>query len=206
MTTKHAPDAVALASLALLKSNARTISDVEYWVQENLPFFGITRPVSNESVLISLSYSCLDGLYGSNWQEKLCPGELSIRVEYQAEDGGDISAFASATARKTLFKKEIDLTLAYAEWPLLTAGIALGCLQGQFDISQNEMAALHSILDEFIPLHFPSMTWPTLQGLHAADLLPVDSLQYLDTHGVREMLFSKRTPVQEVFLPNTLNP
>lgn len=204
MTSISAPNPEQLVSLEQLKNNARTTEDVEYWVQENLSYFAIARPTSNESVWVSFSFQCLDSLYGLNWTEKVCPGSLTIRVEYQAEDEPDMSAFAAATHSETIFKKEIDLHLPYAEWPLLTAGVALGCLQNQFYVEKEDLDALHDILVQFIPLHFPGMTWAALQGLHASDLLPVDSLNYLDTPAVLEMLFAARSGKDVTALPESM--
>lgn len=190
-----------------LKATARKSTDIEYWVQENLSLFGILPPSSTQDVMVSIGYSTLDVLNYYDLDDPVIRSHVQISVDYRQPENPELDKLLCVVATdKSERLKKFDMLLHFNDWPFLVATLAMGKLNDHFDISKTENQLLDDVLTKYLPIHFPGITWGSLQSLHAADLLPIDeNIDRLDAQSFLDMLFLRRAGNTDAALPHTLS-
>lgn len=188
-----------------LRKTARSSSDIEYWIQENLTLFGFSPPSSKQDAMVSIGYSFLDVLDYYDLDSPIIRSHVQVSVDYRDSEATELDKLLSVVAiEKSEHFRKFDMDLNFNDWPFLTANLAMAKLNDHFDISKNESALLEDILHKYVPLHFPTYTWEGLSALHAADLLAIDdNIGRLDVHAFVDMLFSSRSNQAVDTLPDT---
>lgn len=194
--------------LSSLQKTARTGDDLASWLHHNIGIFGITRSLDLKDIAIHLSYSFLDAnTFYENDKPIFVPAECTIYIKdapLPSSDGTKLLKIVELRpqAKQRSFKVELLLS----DWAFLSADLAINLLENKYEIPKQDMAVLESMVDTFLPQHFPGTSWSTLKNLHSAGLLPIDGSSNLDEAAVREMLFITANKQPEILVPESLAP
>lgn len=192
-------------SVEELKRTARTYHDINYWLQEHIRNFGISPPNENEDVVADITYSHIDWSLSTNIEAISTTATVSIIV---ANNTNNDNAFNKALNIKEVLnsaqKSEFIMAMPYKEWPLLTASLLLGRLQGVLLCEKAELDDMDRVIEKYLPYHFDGITYDMMKSLYAADLLPRDNLNNLDAPAVLDMLYKRREQKLSLVLPDTI--
>lgn len=189
-------------SISELKRTARRHEDVSRWIGNNLEAFGITPPVSNADTKISLNYVLADVLQSEYWEAPKIDCEVRITVRYsQPAPIASDDILGVRNVKCSDITKSFDMEMKLAEWPFMTANLAMGFLTGVLFLANDQLGKISDILHKYIPLHFPGATLESLQALDHADLLP-KQIAGAGYDAFLDLLYARRNKLPIIEMPD----
>lgn len=203
-TSTDSPQRDHLATMSTLKETARCAQDLELWLSKNLWACGLTDMSEQKTGVVNLGFSIHTALQEDS-ENPAVKVNVAVSVQDHARQDTHASLYfnmeddlaSTATANFRMF-------LSFADWPFLTAHLALLSLQDQVKVTPLSAPRVGHLLTKFIPEHFPGMTWSGLQAMYAGDMLPLLFENRLDEPATLEILFARRVHQTVVALPESL--
>lgn len=194
-------------AVAELRQTARSSEDVGEWFRNNLHVLGLPQPDDIEDVDVSIYCDACDLAKRDRTAKPFADISLDFTIKNGASRHKAIDAlFVIGNDATSKLETNFSAVLYAEDWRFLTAELAANALNG--DVSQLmyiERPNIDIVLTEYIPRHFPGMTWAGLKAMHAGDLL---IKEHSDNYygDFIEFLFSHQATATVAVLPETVSP
>lgn len=194
------------ASLEHVRQTAWGLYDLVKWFEMHPEVFGITELSGVADISVTEEYQNVVGFMPDESNpEARQEIDFTMKVTYAKPSHPLLTnRFKASTENSIIQESKIPLVLAYKDWPFLICKLAGTVLFNEFvHFDAQRAAQVEQLLTQYIPHHFPGMSWDALRALHAADLITVEKNKgYHET--VADILFSRANKTATLTLPDTL--
>lgn len=183
-------DAALTASYEHLRKNARYTSDIVVWLKNNPnALIGQSKLHPNTSLDIELSRFKIDLMQVHKTKGLLIDFTVKGFTPFDPPSFLTHRLKPDTQAKGLSFEFDVELLFSLHDWPLATAIIAGYYIERVSDCIRPAFIATEALLEEVVPMHFPSFTFDKLYAVAKADLLSVTGESELSTWDVVRFLF-----------------
>lgn len=175
------------------------------WLTQHLDLFGVPGKDTADLAEVSCSYE-VTRIIRHPGDTPYISIAFTVKLPMGIECNTDKLPHCYQRINHGLRELLVDMRFDFVTWPFLSARLAESAVNSLTSYPAEPLPSyLQGMLETYIPLHFPGLTWTKIQNLHAASLLPTSMHGFMDER-FSQLLFATRQGTCGVELPDNWEP